>query len=177
MSNKEKVFIQFFRKENNWGRSYKKFFLCIKQKGYKKLLVSNGPMSGVDKIPTQDEYENSLEGDMDLNKNITKLGESIELAYEDFILFINTSASVGKVAFALMKNTKSEDFLEGNCKVEWDRLVRQYALYTTLSLQKLKTEFHNSKLELIDKEPDKQISHLEGLQFQMNEFGLNGSVT
>ena len=36
--------------------------------GYKKLLVSSGSKSGVEKIPTQEYYENALEGDMDLEK-------------------------------------------------------------------------------------------------------------
>ena len=68
-----------------------------KQKGYKKLLVSNGSMPGVDEIPTQDEYENALKGDTDLNKKILKLGELNELTYKDLILSINTSSSVGEL--------------------------------------------------------------------------------
>ena len=62
-----------------------------------------------------------------------KLGELNELAY-DLILSINTFFFVGKVAFGLVKNVKSEDFLEGNCKVAWDRVVSKYALHTASSL-------------------------------------------
>ena len=36
--------------------------------GYKKLLVSNGFTSGVDKFPTQDEYNNAIKEDMDFDK-------------------------------------------------------------------------------------------------------------
>ena len=118
----------------------------------------------MDKISIQEEYENALEGDDDLNKKIVKLCELDELAYEDLILSIKTSSSVGKVAFGLVKNVKREDFLEGNCKVAWDRLVSKYALHTALSLLKLMSKFHNSRLESIDKDPDEWISHLEGLQ-------------
>ena len=53
-------------------------------------------MSGVDKNVTKEEYENTLKGDMDLKKKIIKLGELSELAYDDSILSINTSFSVGK---------------------------------------------------------------------------------
>ena len=56
-----------------------------------------------------------------------KLGELNKCACEDLILSINTSASVGKIAFSLVKNAKSENFLERNCKVEWGRLVRKGA--------------------------------------------------
>ena len=75
-----------------------------------------------------------------------------------------------------MKNAKSKDFLEGSCKVAWDRLVSKYALHTASSLLKLKRELHKSKLELIDKDSDEWISHLEGLRIQMNEFGHKGNV-
>ena len=43
----------------------------------------------------QGEYEKALEGDTDLNKKFMKLGELNEIAYEDHILSINTSVSVG----------------------------------------------------------------------------------
>ena len=49
----------------------------------------------MDKIPTQDEYENAIEVDMDRNEQIIKLGKLNEHTYEDLILSINTSSSVG----------------------------------------------------------------------------------
>ena len=58
----------------------------------------------MDKIPTQDEYENALKGDEDLNKMI------ITFVHEELILSVSTSSFVGKVAFRLVKNMKSEDF-------------------------------------------------------------------
>ena len=125
MSNEEKSIhiIEFSGKKTDRDSWSEKFLWHGKWKGYKKFLVSTGITPGVDKIPMQEEYENALEGDDDLDKKIVKLGELNELAYEDLILSINTSYSVGKVAFRLVKNAKSEDFLEGNCKVAWDRLV------------------------------------------------------
>ena len=96
----------------------------------------------------------------DLNKKIVKWG----LVYENIILSINTSSSVGKVAFGLVMKAKSEDFPEENCKVAWDRLVGKYAPQTASSLLKLKSEFHNSR------DPDEWISHLEGLRTHMNAF-------
>ena len=106
----------------------------------------------MDKIPRQEEYQSALEGDDDLDKKMLKLGKLNQLLREDLILLIKTTSSVGKVAFGLVKNVKSEDFLEGNCKVAWDRLVSKYVLHTASSLLKLKSEFHNNELELIDKD-------------------------
>ena len=141
MSNKEKSIriIQFFGKKIDWDSWSEEFLSHGKQKVYKKLLVSTGTTPGVDKIPMQKEYESALKGDGDLNRKIVKLGELNELAYEDLILLINTSSSVGKVAFGLVKNAKSQDFLEENCKVAWDRLVSKYALHLASSLLKLKS--------------------------------------
>ena len=143
----------------------------------KKLLVSIGSSSGVDKVPNEHKYEIALKGNTDLNKKIIKLGDINELAYESLIVFINTSSFVGKVVLGFVKNTKSEDFLEGNCKVVWDWLVLKYAPHTASSLLKLKSEFHNSKLESIEKDHDELISHLEGLQIQMDKIRLKGSIT
>ena len=114
----------------------------------------------------QEDYDSALEGDDNLNKKVIRLCELNELAYEDLILSINICFSVGIVAFGLVKNVKSEDFPEGNCKVAWDRLVSKYAPHTASSLLKLKSEFHNSKLDSIDKDPDEWISHLEGFKFE-----------
>ena len=106
---------------------------------------------GVDKIPKQSEFEEALEVITDLDKKIIKLGELNELAYEDFILSINTDSSVGKVVIELVQNAKSQEFSEGNSKLAWDRLVNKYAPQTVASLLKLKNEFHNSKFKSAEK--------------------------
>ena len=87
------------------------------QKDYKKVLVSSGSKSGMDMVPSQDEYKNAFKGDTNLYQKIIKLGESNKLTCEYLILSFNTSSSVGKVAFGLVRNPKSADFPEGNCKI------------------------------------------------------------
>ena len=64
MSNEQKSIhiIEFLGKKTNGDSWSEKFLLHEKQKGYKRLLMSNQSMSGVDKIPTQDEYKNAMEG-------------------------------------------------------------------------------------------------------------------
>ena len=121
--------------------------------------------------------ENALKGDMELDIKIITLGELHELACKGLILSINTSSSVGKVAFGQVRNAKSASFLEVNRKVAWNRLVIKYAPHTTSSLLKLKSKFHNSNLESIKKDQDDWISNLEGLRIHMCEFGQNGSFT
>ena len=50
--------------------------------------------------------------------------------YEDLILSINANSNVRKVAFGLVRNAKSLEFLKGHCKIAWNRLVNKYALHT-----------------------------------------------
>ena len=114
----------------------------------------------MDKIPFQDEYKNALEGDMNFNKEILKLDELNELAGEDFMLLINT---FGKVSLGLVRNAKSADFPEGNCKIAWDRLVSKYTPHLASLLLKVKGEFHTNELELFEKDQDEWISNLEVL--------------
>ena len=78
--------IEFSGKKADWESLCEKFLLHGKQKGCNKLLLSSRSTLGMDKIPTQNEYKNALEGDRDLNKKIIKIGYLNKLAYEDIIL-------------------------------------------------------------------------------------------
>ena len=86
---------------------------------------------------------------------------------------INTNSSVVKVAFGLVRNPVW-CFLRVPIKLLG---VNRYAIYTALSLLKLKSEFFNSKLELIEKNTDGWISNLKGLQIETNDFWLKGSIS
>ena len=64
----------------------------------------------------QEEYKSAFEGVEDLNTRMVKLGELNELTYEDLIFSINTSSSVDKHVFGLVKNAKSEEFRRETAK-------------------------------------------------------------
>jgi len=99
----------------------------------------------------------------DSDKKILKLGELNELAYEDIVLSIIHTTSSGKVAFRLIKNCKSDDFPEGNCKLACELLVKKYEPHTVPKLLKLKKEFTNKRLEDVSQDPDEWITELESL--------------
>ena len=94
----------------------------------------------------QDEYKSALDGNIDLDRKIVKLGELNE-------------------HFPSIPVTQWKSQHMG--KISWDRLVSKYAPHTASSLLKLK-----SKL----KDPDEWISNLIGLQIYTNEFGQKGNV-
>ena len=88
MTNKEKSIhiIEYSGKKTDWDSWSEKSILHGKRKGYKKLLVSTGSMPGMDKIPTQEGYEDAI------NKKILKFGELNKLVYEDLILSIHNQS-------------------------------------------------------------------------------------
>ncbi len=51
------------------------------RRGYKKLLVGEGKTIGVDKVPTQTEFEAAENGSSDQDEAVKKLGELNVLAY------------------------------------------------------------------------------------------------
>ena len=67
-----------------------------------------------------------------------KLEDANKEAFEDVILSINHTTKQGKVASSLVKNCKTSDYPEGNCKLAWDRLEAKYAPKTAPSMLKLK---------------------------------------
>ena len=75
MPNEEKsvCIIEFPGKKADWESWSKKFLLHGKWKGYKKLLVNSASKLGMDEIPTQDEYHNTLKGNLDIEKKIINM--------------------------------------------------------------------------------------------------------
>ena len=73
LSNKETCIytIAFLGKKVDWESWSEKFLSCGKHKGYKKLLVSNGSMEGVDKIPMHDDNDHA-KGDTALDSKVIK---------------------------------------------------------------------------------------------------------
>ena len=60
LNNKNSISItELLGKKAYWESWSERFLSCGKHKGNKKLLVSSGSPSGLDKISTQDEYENA----------------------------------------------------------------------------------------------------------------------
>ena len=130
MSNEEKIicFIYFLGKKGDWES-------WSEQKGYKKLWVSSRSMSGIDEIPTQDEYENALEDDMDLDKKIIKLAELNDLAHEVLILFFNTTSSVVKADLDWWGMQRIQIFPSETARLH--RIDSKYASHTAMSFLKL----------------------------------------
>ena len=87
-------------KEGDWKCWSEKLLSLGKRKGSEKIQVRVAFTIGVDKVPMKEGYEEAQEVDMDLDKT-----------YEDLILSINTSSTVEKIAFGLVRSAKSLEFV------------------------------------------------------------------
>ena len=115
--------LEFSGKKSDWEGWSEKFLARAKRKGYKQLLL------GKVKVPTESEIT--------CGESVVKKREEFnEEAFEDIILSINHTTREGKIAFSLIKNCKTSDYPEGNCKLAWDRLIAKYAPKAAPSLLK-----------------------------------------
>ena len=96
--------LPFDGRNRNWDPWSEKTYAKAKRRGWKKLLV------GAVKIPTESEYEQAV---ADKNKEVIKIGELNEEAYEELVLCMDHTTALGRVAFGLVKNSKSAEYPEG----------------------------------------------------------------
>ena len=106
--------IEFTGKTSDWEGWSEKFKARAKRKKYKNMLIDR------ETIPTESKYQGAIaRPDTADSKDIKKRSELNEEAFEDSILSINHMTKQGKVTFSLVKNCKSSDYPEGNCKLAW----------------------------------------------------------
>ena len=130
--------IPFHGKKEDWSIWEEKFLARARLQGYKKIL------KGTEKAPKDNEEfdETTDEGKLKL-----KLRAANERAYEGILLSIITKTSAGKVAFAIVRGCKSEEYSDGDAYLAWKSLSDKFASKSTPSLLKLKKEFTNSVMK------------------------------
>jgi hypothetical protein len=154
--------IYFTGKSQGWRVWNKKFLARANRLGYKKLFL------GEEAIPTEAEIQainnrlalglpNQVTANDETNLDLYQLNER---AYEDLLLSIDGESNQGRVAFNLVENAVTPDHPEGNCKIDWDRLVNKYAPTSAPSYIQLKKEFANSKLKSAAHNPDDWITRI-----------------
>ena len=172
--------IKFDGKRDEWEGWEESFLAKGDSQGYKELLLCKKNEVGVDKVPTASEVEDveaktKSSRDAD-DKSILALRDINKLAYRDLILSINHKTKEGKVAFKIVKNTKSKDYPDGNATEAWSHLVRKYSPKTTPSLLKYKREFENSKLKA-GADPEEWIGDLEGICTEIEAIDASAAIS
>jgi hypothetical protein len=104
-----------------------------------------------------------LDPTVDADKIKIEIREKNELAYSELILSMDTRESAGKIAFNILKRSKSTDYGDGNALVAWNALKRKYFRTTVPSLAKLHKQFYSAKLKK-KVDPDIFITYLEDIR-------------
>ncbi len=140
-----------------------------------KLFIGEGKTVGVDKMPTQTEFEIAEHGSSIKDEAIKKLVKLNVISHEDILLSIDTRLLLERLHS--VNTCYSQDFPEGNCRLAWDCLCSKFEPNTALSLLKWRKIFANSKLDSSDKDYDVWITNLEALRQRMDEIGPVGSMS
>ena len=104
--------------------------------------------------------------DDDTHKAKEKLRDLNEEAYEDLILSITGETDAGRVAFQIVRGSKSK-IKDSDTHEAWTRLTKKYEKKTTPLRLILKKQFANSKLQSWKHDPDIWLTQLEDLQLQI----------
>ena len=159
--------IPFSGKQVDWQVWSKKFLTRSRRKGYNDIL------QGKDSVPPDSEDLTAISDD-DTCKAKEKLRDLNEEAYEDLILSITGETDAGRVAFQIVRGSKSK-IKDGDAHEAWTRLTKKYEKKTAPSRLILKKQFANSKLQSWKHDPDVWLTQLEDLLLQINNAG--GNVT
>lgn len=172
--------VTFDGSREEWEGWEEKFLAKAETKNYRMLLLCKKNERATDVVPTASEVKaikDKAEADRDVDERLMLiLDELNKKAYRDLILSINHKSTPGKVAFRLVKNSKSVEYPEGNCRDAWNRLVAKYSPKTTSSLLKMKKKFENSKLE-DGKDPEEWISYLEGIRAEIEAIDNTAAIS
>ena len=157
--------IAFSGKQVDWTVWEEKFLAKANSKGYRKVLL------GAEVAPSdsQEFDESTAEG-----RTMKRIREANESAYTDLILSIDGSTATGRVAFNLVRLSKTENLAYGDARMAWLKLQNKYATKSAPTLMALIKEFNNSRLSNKRDDPDVWIGHLEDLRIRKEQ---QGSVT
>jgi hypothetical protein len=123
--------ILFSGKKGDWLAWEERFLAKAKQKGFKELLL------GRVEIPVSD----TVIADTPEGVNTRRIMDLNDRAYSELILSMDIEQSGGKVAFSIIKGSKSTEYVDGNGAVAWSQLTAKYAPKTAPSMVKPKENF------------------------------------
>ena len=142
----------FSGKQTDWPVWREKFMARARRKGYKNILI------GKDKAPDDSEM---LDKTNAAHKEKIALRDANEMAYEALLLLIDGEQATGRVAFNIVRGSKTEELADGDAALAWKRLCDKYEPRSAPSRLALKNRFlhcdnagENKKTEEFLKEKD-----------------------
>ena len=101
-------------------------------------------------VPTEKEVkaaEGAESKDEALIKDYADAVHLNDKAMEDLFLQMDTTKAAGRVAFSIIKNTRSEEYPSGNAHKAWAAFKRKYEPDTITERLKLEESFYTARLQ------------------------------
>jgi gag-polypeptide of LTR copia-type len=152
--------VVFSGKKEDWETWKEKFMVKASMRGYEEILLGE---VGIPKTHKEDGTKVTLSSDDQAIANANKK------CFGDLVLSIDCTTAAGKVAFAMIKATKTKTNPSGDLRAAYLRLKSKYEPSTTPQLMKLTKEFHSKSLQT-NQDPDQFITDLEALKVKMEEL-------
>jgi hypothetical protein len=158
--------VPFSGKKSEWMVWEEKFMARAMRKGYKQFLDGSAPVFPyVNANGEPMVFEDGEGGDAGrLSREMNELG------YAELIMSIDTSKPSGKVAFSIVKSSKSFQYPNGHIGEAWRLLKRKYVPATAPTLAKLNRNFYGAALKR-GVDPDVFLTYMEDLRVRMSELG------
>ena len=128
------------------------------RRGYKDVLLGRETVP-----PVRKDEEGNVIPFTDEQKAILKRNDK---AYEELILSMDTSKRAGKVAFGIVKGTKTPEYPNGNAQLAWARLKKKYKPDTVTHLLDIQRQYQSATMRKGD-DPDSFITYMEEMRTRM----------
>ena len=154
--------IPFKGTAEEWPSWELKFLARASALGYYQVLIRD---------VTEDQYITIGEGDQARREKVMDVNKCVVTAFQDLVLSMDTTDNAGKVALALVRRSKSEDFPNGgDARVAFENLKRRFEPKNAQTLGKLTRKFHNTAMKKGD-DPDLYLLELENTRYKLEEMG------
>ena len=160
--------IPFSGNKRDWPIWSEKFLARGDVKGYKDILT------GKVKVTSDEDYDSMEAGAPKTKaKALRKLNKD---AFIDMLLSITADTETGRIAFQVVKGSKTKELSDGDARAAWKKLNSKFESTRAPNRLLLKEKFINSRLKSARSDPDVWITQLEDLQVQINN-AREGSIT
>jgi hypothetical protein len=129
--------ILFSGKRDEWETWKEKFLVRASIRGYEDLIT------GEEEIPKTHDIDGTKRI---LTKEEEALHDSNLKGYQDLIMSIECTSSAGKIAFAMVTGSKTQENPKGSVRAAYVRLKEKYEPSTTPQLMQLTRDFHSKTL-------------------------------
>jgi gag-polypeptide of LTR copia-type len=157
--------VMFDGKQISWVSWEEKFLARASMMGYRDLL--SGEKSSV--VPKKSDVDDA-DPDDDEGKEVLANKRLNISVYSDLVLSMDSSTAYGRVAFNIVRATRTQEYPDGNAHMAWVNLKKKYTPTTTYALSTLHKKYNMAVLKK-GYDPDVFMTYLHDIRIQMADMG------